>query len=385
MYALYQEYLEALQHRDHYRRLSTLFHEQYSDFLDFSTNDYLNLSQNRKVVAAALETAQIHGVGSTGSRLLSGNLPLHEAFERAIANDKGTEAALIFNSGFQANISTLSSLLDEKILRAKPLIFFDRLNHSSLYQAVFLSGAELCRYRHNDMNHLESLLEYRKNDSRPKFIVTETVFGMDGDVAPLEQIVKFARQYNTFLYLDEAHATGVFGTHGYGLSTAVHLDTIPHVIMGTLSKAIGCSGGYIACHAILRDFLINRATGFIYSTAPSPMVMGAAFRAWKIVRSLEKERVHVQNLGNDLRTRLQEWGFDTGYSTTHIVPIILKTEKACLEGKEALLKEKIIVSSVRPPTVPSGSARLRVALTAQHQQQDLERLVACLENGVQSR
>jgi 8-amino-7-oxononanoate synthase len=382
MYKPYERYLLLLRNGNKYRRLGALRQESIADFLDFSTNDYLNLSQNSDVIEAAINSAKSYGAGSTGSRLLSGNIDLYEEFEKTIAKDKNTESSLIFNSGFQANITVLSSLLDERILGAKPLIFFDKLNHASLYQAVFLSKPELHRYHHNDMNHLESLLEKYKNDSRPKFIVTETIFGMDGDIAPIKQIVELAEKYKAFLYLDEAHATGMIGPNGYGLSTNVNLENIPHIIMGTFSKAIGSSGAYIASDKVISDFLINKASGFIYSTAPSPACIGAAFEAWKIVKSMQKERDHLQNLGNILRKMLQNSGFDTGLSTTNIIPIILKEEKISQDVKDRLLKEKIIVSSLRPPTVPPKSSRLRIALTAKHKLQDVEILVESLRRVV---
>ncbi len=387
MYKAYEKYLSTLHNKGKYRRLGVLRQESNSDLLDFSTNDYLNLSlslsHHKDVMLAGEIAAQRYGMGSTGSRLLSGNCKLFEEFEYAIAKDKKTESSLIFNSGFQANISTLSCILDDKILNAKPLVFFDKLNHCSLYQAVFLSKAQALRYHHNDINHLESLLIEYQNDARPKFIVTETVFGMDGDIAFLQEIAALAKKFNAFLYLDEAHATGVFGLNGYGLSIAVDLQDIPHIIMGTFSKAIGVSGGYIACNKIMRDFIINKATGFIYSTAPSPSVIGAAFKAWDMVKSLDKERQTLRNLGNTLRTLLKDCGFDIGTSETHIIPIILNEEDKCLNTQKALLQEGIVVSCIRPPTVPPGTSRFRIALTTRHTNNDLKRLVETLNNVVE--
>lgn len=384
MYKVYEKYLNTLHNNGKYRRLGVLRQESNSNLLDFSTNDYLNLSHHKDVMLAGEIAAQRYGIGSTGSRLLSGNCKLFEEFEDAIAKDKKTETSLVFNSGFQANISTLSCILADKILNAKPLVFFDKLNHSSLYQAVFLSRAELRRYHHNDINQLESFLEEHKNDPRPKFIITETVFGMDGDICPLEEIAALAKKFNAFLYLDEAHATGVFGTDGYGLSTTLDLQDIPHIIMGTFSKAIGVSGGYIACNNIMRDFIINKATGFIYSTAPSPAVIGAAFKAWKLVKFLDKERETLQNLGNTLRTMLKDRGFNIGTSQTHIIPIILNEEDKCLKAQKALLQEGVIVSCIRPPTVSPGTSRLRIALTTRHTNNDLKRLVERLSKVVET-
>jgi 8-amino-7-oxononanoate synthase len=384
MYRGYERYLATLRNSGHYRKLGLTGQEKQSEFLDFSTNDYLNLSRHTDVIQAGIRAAQSYGIGATGSRLLSGNHRLYEEFEAAIATDKRAESSLLFNSGFQANISALSCLLDEKILNEKAVVFFDKFNHSSLYQAIFLSKAELCRYAHNDVTQLETLLEKYKNDPRKKFIVTETVFGMDGDQAPLEDIVRLARKFNAFLYLDEAHATGLFGVNGYGLSTTLDLSDIPYLIMGTLSKAVGVSGGYIACHRTIREIIINKATGFIYSTAPSPVVIGAAFKAWTLLRSLDKDRESLQNLGNNLRRMLQEWGLNIGTSQTHIIPIILNDEDRCLKIQRALFSEGMIVSCIRPPTVPPGTARLRIALTAKHTLKDLERLAETLKRVIAS-
>jgi 8-amino-7-oxononanoate synthase len=384
MYKVYEKYLSTLHNSGKYRRLGQFRQESNTELLYFSTNDYLNLSHHKDIIKAGEIAAERFGIGSTGSRLLSGNCKLFEEFEDAIAKDKKTETSLVFNSGFQANISTLSCILDDKILNAKPLVFFDKLNHSSLYQAIFLSKAELRRYHHNDINQLESFLEEHKNDPRPKFIITETVFGMDGDIAPLEEIAALAKKFNAFLYLDEAHATGVFGSDGYGLSTTLDLQDIPHIIMGTFSKAIGVSGGYIACNNVMRDFIINKATGFIYSTAPSPAVIGAAFKSWEMIKYLDNERKVLQGLGNTLRTMLKDRGFNIGTSETHIIPIILNKEEKCLKAQKDLLQEGIFVSCIRPPTVPPGTSRLRIALTAKHTNNDLKRLVERLSKVVET-
>ncbi len=382
MYHFYDDHLKAVAARG---RLRTLHSANLPlNFLDFSTNDYLCLSQNPILLNSAKEAGALYGCGATGSRLLSGNIPLFEEFEQRIARDKNCESALIFNSGFQANISVLSSLLDHQVLKSQPLVFFDKLNHSSLYQAIFLTQSRLLRYHHNSVDHLSSLLEEYTSDPRPKFIVTETVFGMDGDLAPLQKIVELAHQHHAFLYLDEAHGTGVFGPHGYGLSTTIDLKDIPHLIMGTFSKAIGVSGGYIACCNLLKNFILNRASGFIYSTAPSPFVVGAADRSWQHIKNLCLERQKLQNIGAYMRRMLLDNGFDAGTSCTHIIPIILKEEHLCIKIKDALLDHEMIVSCVRPPTVPSGSARLRVALNVSHQDKDIDKFVYTLKKIISS-
>lgn len=377
MYELYYKYCNTLKGKGKYRRLPKEIIDRKC--IDFSTNDYLSLSKSKVLFEAAKLAGEKFGVGSTGSRLLSGNKQIFEEFEDQIAKDKKTESALILNSGFQANIAVLASLLDQSVLGSKPIVFFDKLNHVSLYQAVFLSKAELIRYQHNDMDHLNSLLAKFKSDSRAKFIVTETVFGMDGDVAPIDTVFALSKKHNTFLYLDEAHATGVVGNGGYGLSTKINLNEIPHLVLGTFSKALGCFGAYIACSYVIKDYLINKCSGFIYSTSLSPMIIGAAAKAWSLLQGLDNERRDLSLKAEDVRKRLKELGFNTGNSTTHIIPIILGDEDIAIATKAELLKQGFIVSAVRPPTVPPKTSRLRIALNVSHSKNDLDHLVYALK------
>jgi 8-amino-7-oxononanoate synthase len=377
MYQAYQKYLANLHNTGKYRQLPEL--PTAKKYLNFTTNDYLNLSHHKHVMQAAKSAMEKYGVGSGGSRLLSGNSQLFENFETQIAQDKNTQAALIFSSGFQANISVLATLLDAKVWQAKPIVFFDKLNHSSLYQAVFLSAAELQRYNHNDIDHLSKLLAKFANDLRPKFIITETIFGMDGDILPIEKVAALAAEHRAFLYLDEAHSTGILGPNGYGLSTSTDLKNISAIIMGTFSKAIGCSGGYIACDQILKDYLINKAYGFIYSTAPSPMCIGAASKAWEMLKELEPQRKKLHKLSMLLRTSLKDLKMNIGLSNSHIVPIIVGEEKQAIALKDRLLENKILVSCIRPPTVPPGTSRLRIALNSTHSKSDIYKLLEVLQ------
>jgi len=381
MYQTYQQYYTKRKDIGKYRQLPE---SQFKPTLDFSTNDYLALSQHEALLAAAVQAGKTYGTGATGSRLFSGNQLIFEQLEERIAFDKNTESALIFNSGFQTNITVLSSLLDASILGKPPIVFFDKLNHASLYQALFLSGAEIIRYHHNDMQHLSDKLSQFKNVDRPKFIVAETLFGMDGDILPIQDVTHLAFQHSAFLYLDEAHAMGILGQHGYGLSTTVDLHHIPYLIMGTFSKALGSSGGYIACSQILKNYLINKAPGFIYSTAPSPMAAGAALKAWDMVKSFENEREKLFALSSHLRTALNHKGFNTGESASHIIPVILGNEDQAMQVKDTLQKEGILVSAVRPPTVPPGTSRLRIALNIQHTEKDIDQLAECLEGTLRS-
>lgn len=379
MYKLYDEYCNILQNKGKYRELPEAILDPSKNFIDFSTNDYLGLSQSEVLLEEARSAGIKFGVGSTGSRLLSGNKKIFEDFEKRIAKDKGTESALIFNSGFQANVTVLASLLDQSVLGDKPIVFFDKLNHASLYQAVFLSNAELVRYQHNDADHLSSLLTKFKNDLRPKFIVTETIFGMDGDIAPIEKILALSKEHEAFLYLDEAHATGIIGYNGYGLSTDINLQEIPHLILGTFSKALGCFGAYVACSNVIKNYLINKCPGFIYSTSLSLMVIGAAAKAWDLVQHLTDQRLALSFKAANLRNNLQNLGFNTGDSVTHIIPIILGDENTVMSAKEKLLKQGLIVSAIRPPTVSPGTSRLRIALNVNHTESNLNHLVHALQ------
>jgi 8-amino-7-oxononanoate synthase len=306
--------------------------------------------------------------------------------EASIAQAKGSEAALIFNSGYQANASALAALLDAKVLGAEPLVFSDRLNHASLHHACQLMNVRQQRYRHNDLAHLRTLLEAHAKDPRPKFVVAETVFGMDGDVLDMDALCVLADQHDAFLYLDEAHATGVMGSSGYGLASGHMQRSTPTfagarsrgVAMGTFSKGLGGAGAYVACSAAVRDYLLNRCAGFIYSTAPSPAVIGAMQVAWDMVPGMEAERATLMQRAQDVRARLQQLGYDTGSSSTHIVPVIVGSELAALELKAWLAARGIIASAIRPPTVPPHTARVRIALSVSHTDAQIEALLAAL-------
>jgi 8-amino-7-oxononanoate synthase len=340
---------------------------------DFSSNDYLCLAQRGDIVEAGNECAKKYGAGATGSRLLSGNLDCFEALEAQVAQFKNAEAALVFSSGYQANASGLAALLDKSLWGgAEPLVFTDRLNHASLHHACQLAGVKQVRFRHNDMAHLTDLLNKYVDSTQPKIIVSETVFGMEGDMLPVEQLAEMALEHKAVVYLDEAHATGVWGPQGRGLSALSHpaidaLKAMGHwVIMGTFSKAVGVSGAYIACSEIFKQYLVNRCTGFVYSTAPSPFVIGAVSKALSIIPELNRERETLHTAAEHLRIKAHELGFDTGLSNTHIVPLVVGSAQACLELKSHLQQAGIRTSAVRPPTVPPNSARVRLALNTGH-------------------
>lgn len=346
--------------------------------LDFSSNDYLGLSHHPEVIEAGSKAALMYGAGATGSRLLSGNYAGLAKLESEIARCKKTEAALIFNSGFQCNMSVLSSLLNQKHIHADPIVFFDRYNHASLYQAIFFSGAKLVRYRHNDIEHLKMLMSSYQDDVRPKMIVTESVFGMDGDIAPIHQILDLCRVHGALLYLDEAHATGIMGAQGYGLSSELDFSDVTTVVMGTFSKALGVCGAYIAAEKSIIDYLINFCPGFIYSTALSPFTVGAAYAGWRLLPSFKEKRHSLQVNSNYLRDQLKALGFQVGNSSTNIIPIILGDDALTKRVHKNLLKHNIQVSCVLPPTVPVGTSRLRIALNVNHTKKDIDEFIEVL-------
>jgi 8-amino-7-oxononanoate synthase len=370
----YLNFCEDRKKNDKYRSLT--IDDSYI-LMNFSTNDYLCLGSkdNKDAIEFGIKIAQKYGLGSTGSRLLSGNNEFFTNFEKQIATDKKTECALIFNSGYQANISAISSLCDWQILESQAQVFFDKSNHSSLYQGVFLSKAELIRYNHNNLKELESLLEKNKDIKKAKFIVTESIFGMDGDKTDLDKIVNLAIQYDALLYIDEAHATGVFGENGYGLANQYTNLYDKIVIMGTFSKAIGTSGAYIASNQTIINYLINKSPGFIYSTATSPMIIGSTYYNWQLIK--EKYMIDVRkNLLEKaafLQKNLKKLSFNTINSNTHIILIEAKNEKSSLDAKEKLLLKNILVSAIRPPTTPTS--RIRIALNANHTYDDINFLI----------
>lgn len=334
--------------------------------LNLASNNYLGLAGDERLKDAAVKATKRYGTGATASRLVVGNYPLYEEVEQCLCDWKGTEKALLVNSGYTANVGVISAFVGRH-----DIVFSDKLNHASIIDGTLLSGAEHRRYRHNDMEHLEKLLKSTPADRR-KLIVTDTIFSMDGDIAKLESLVMLKEKYGALLMVDEAHASGIYGEKGAGL---VHeypeLAKQVDIHMGTCSKALGCYGAYITGNALCIDYIINTMRSFIFTTALPPGTLGAIGRAIEIV---SEEKIACQRLienGEYFRTNLQEAGFYTGDSTTHIVPVIVGSNERALRFSMKLQEAGIAAIAIRPPTVPQYSSRIRFAVTSQHTQDDL--------------
>jgi 8-amino-7-oxononanoate synthase len=350
-------------------------------FINFAGNDYLGLSRHPALVTAAQAALSEDGVGVTASRLVTGNHPLYGKIEQLIAKGKNQPAALVFSSGYLANLSVIAALADKVMLQMPVVIFADRLCHYSLLQGAQLAQARLIRFRHNDLQHLEDLLTQHTQDCA-KLIITESVFGMDGDRADLEALAQLAKEHAALLYVDEAHATGVFGPHGFGLAASI---AVPHVVaMGTFGKALGSAGAYVACHETVRDYLLQRCGGMIYSTGLPPSTLASIAAALEILPTLDAQRAHLLRLADSLRQALKAKGFDCGQSTTQILPILLGSAERALAMSQYLRTQGFLVPAIRPPTVPPQTSRLRLSLSAVHTDEDVARFVAALTKDAQA-
>jgi 8-amino-7-oxononanoate synthase len=338
-------------------------------YVNFASNDYLALRFHKALIERAAEWAKAYGVGSGASRLVTGNLDLFAPIEAKVAKLKRKPAALVMASGFQTNAAVLQALFDKAVLGAEPFVFADRLNHASMHFGCQSAGVHQLRYRHCDAEHLGELLTQYQEDDRPKFILTESVFSMDGDVAPLGEIAELAHEHGATLLVDDAHATGILGEEGRGLSGDAD------IAIGTFSKALGGFGGYVASSETVRDYLVNRCSGLVYSTALPPPVLGAIGAALDLVRGMDAERARVAGLAERFRDGARGLGLSTGASTTQIVPLILGSPEAALARSQRLREAGLWAVAIRPPTVPAGTARLRLAFTAAHEQSDIDRLL----------
>ncbi len=345
------------------------------EYLNFSSNDYLALAGHPALGAAAARAARRYGAGAGASPLVSGYLPPLRALERDLARWEGTEAALVFSSGFAANLAVVSTLAG-----TGDAIFSDAWNHASLIDGCRLSRATTHVYRHADVDHLAELLRSEGAGARRRFIVSDSVFSMDGDFAPLAQLLDLAEQFDAQVVLDEAHATGVLGAGGRGVT-----DLLPPSVsreriikVGTLSKALGAQGGFVCGSRTLIDYLVNFARPYVFSTALAPPAAAAARRAIRLVQANPEPRRRVLERAAWLRGELQGLGFRVGGSRCQIVPVLIGESRAALVLAKKLRTEGLLVPAIRPPSVPEGTARLRISLIAGHTEEHVRRLVEVL-------
>ena len=330
------------------------------------SNNYLALSTHPKVVAAAVEAAQEYGTGASGSRLMTGNCQLYTALESKIATVKSTEAAIVFSAGYLANVSTIPVLVGEG-----DLILSDALNHASIIDGCRLSKATRQIYRHCDVAHLKELMANSAQFKR-RLIITDGVFSMDGDIAPLPDICEVADEYDAMVMVDDAHAFGVLGEHGGGTVDHFRLKNHGIIQLGTLSKAVGAVGGYVAGSRILIDALINSARSFMFGTGLPPSTIAAATAAIEVIQSTPEWRHRLFDNAQWLKTALLEAGFELLPSETQILPLMLGESTVASRFADALLDYGVYAPAIRPPTVPEGTSRLRVSVMASHTPDDLE-------------
>ncbi|MGH8909280.1 MAG: 8-amino-7-oxononanoate synthase, partial [Egibacteraceae bacterium] len=333
--------------------------------VNLSSNDYLGLAGDPRVIAAAREAAAAWGAGSGASRLVTGGTALHRELERALARWKGTQDAVVFSSGYLANVGTIPALVGRG-----DLVCSDALNHASIIDACRLSRADVRIFPHRDLRVLDRLLGA---GARRRLVVTDGVFSMDGDAADLPGLCALAEAHGAMVMVDDAHGCGVLGPDGRGTAAAQGCEDRIHIHMGTLSKAFGAAGGYVAGPAGLCDWLRNRARGFVFDTAPAPAAVGAALRALEIAAAEPWRRAHALALARRLAS-----GLGLAEPAACVVPLVLGEPEAALRASAQLADAGLLVVAIRPPSVPPGTARLRFAVTAAHTDAQIDRAVSCV-------
>ena len=339
------------------------------ELANYSSNDYLGLVDNTALKSQSQLYIDIYGIGATASRLVSANLTVYENIETKIASLKGTQSALLLNSGFAGNLGVLEALGQNAV------IVMDKLCHKSMIMAA--QYTDFKRFKHNDLNDLEvklSSLANSKLKDKPIIIVTESIFSMDGDIADLPGIIKLAQKYKATCYVDEAHATGIFGDKGKGL---MEVTDNSQIVFGTFSKALGSFGAYIGCSTTMKEYLINYCSSLIYSTALPPAILGSMEAALDLLPTLTYERQHLANISTLLRNELNNLGFNTGNSTTQIIPLIFKSTDLTYKLSNYLLTNLIFAPIILPPTVQQP--RIRLSLTAKHTISQIEYLIKVLK------
>ncbi len=340
------------------------------ELINFCSNDYLGLSSHPKVIERSREYLEQYGTGSGASRLVSGTLSIHNELEEKLAEMFQNEAVLLFNSGFQANVSVIPALADRN-----SLILMDKNCHNSLIQGATLSRAMVRRFQHNDVNHLEKHLQKSESESFNRIlIVSETVFSMDGDRNNLKRLISLSEQFGAMLYSDDAHALGVLGKKGLGLNFQKPID----INLGAFGKGFGGFGAFVGCSKEMKEYLINFSSGFIYSTALPPAAIGALDAALELIPEMDDERKKLHKKVHFFKDELHQLGYNTGTSDSQIVPILIGSEQQAIELSKKLEKNGLWVSAIRPPTVEQGASRLRITITAKHSYSEIDQLLSVL-------
>ncbi len=334
--------------------------------LNLCSNNYLGLANDERLKKEAVKAIEEWGVGPGAVRTIAGTLSLHEKAEKELAEFKGAEAAMLIQSGFNANQAVIPSIVGKQ-----DLIFSDELNHASIIDGCRLSGAKIIRWNHLDTDDLEEKLK-TYTDGRRRLIVTDGVFSMDGDVAPLDKIVKLGEKYNAIVMVDDAHGEGVLGPNGRGIVAHFNLEGKVDIDIGTMSKAFGVMGGYVAGNKTLIEYLKQKARPFLFSSAPTPPDTGAVLAAVRVLKSSDELVKKLWENGDYFKDGMKKLGFDVGHSQTPITPVMLYDAKVSTQFSKRLFEEGIFAQSIGYPTVPKGKARIRVMISAVHSKEDLD-------------
>ena len=376
-----EEELKQIREKDLFRLLTELETGQSPEieidgkvYILLSSNSYLGLSVDPKVKKAAIEALEKYGTGSGGSRLVSGSTDLHRQLEERIAKFKKTQSAILFSTGYLANVGTISSLVG-----AGDLVYSDELNHASIIDGCRLSRAEIRIYKHCDAAHLKSILETDKNMNSKKLIVTDTVFSMDGDLAPLPEIVEIAEKNGCIIMIDEAHATGVLGNRGSGATEYFGVEDRVPIVMGTLSKAVGSLGGYIAGDTKLIDFIRNRVRSYIFDTSLPASCLAASLAAIDIIENEPERREYLWKLIKRFKLGLEQIGLKVLPSHSAVIPVLIGEAQPALDFALKLRENGIYTPAVRPPSVPPGKCRIRATLMAKHTEGQIEKALRAFE------
>ncbi len=383
MYKKIENYLQKQNQRNLLRTLFTInskekdkIHINNKILTDFSSNDYLSISDHPYLKKKSKEFTEKYGTGGQASRLLSGNFEYHVLLEEHIAKLKNKEAGLILGSGYITNTSVIPALISRE-----DAIFADKFVHASIIDGIILSRAKFFRFHHNDMNHLEGLLRRERKNYKSMLIITESVFSMDGDKAPLSDIIKLKEEHNGLLYVDEAHATGIFGKTGAGLVEHLGLSEKCDIIMGTFSKALGSYGAYIATSKLIKKYLINKARGFIFSTALPASIVGASIAGIELLKKEPYRRKKLLEKSNYLRNKLLKAGLNV-IGDSQIIPVVIGDAEKTIKAAKRLRENGFYILPIRPPTVPDNSSRLRLSLMYDHSIKILDKLAQLIKDNL---